>query len=74
MTRSEQIITDINKNLFFREFTFHENKFTGQEGHLELADNILWLDDLFFIIQIKERNPADIKTADEENRWLRIQY
>jgi hypothetical protein len=71
MTRSEQIITEINKNLFFKEFTFHKNTFKGQEGHLELADNILWLDDLFFIIQIKERNSTDIKTVDEENKWFK---
>ena len=67
MTNSESIISQINSNVFFKEFTFSKNDFkelnTNQK--LEFADNVVWLDTLFFIYQIKEREPnsknSDIK-------------
>lgn len=67
---SEQLVTQISANVFFREFTFNKNQFKTQAGELELADNVLWLDDLLFIIQVKERNRDDVKTSVEENKWL----
>lgn len=55
-TNSENIISEINSNVFFKEFSFNKNDFkdaiTNQE--LEFADNIVWLDDILFIYQIKE--------------------
>ena len=54
MTNSESIISQINSNVFFKEFTFSKNDFkelnTNQK--LEFADNVVWLDTLFFIYQI----------------------
>ncbi len=67
---SERIVTSISSNVFFKEFTFDKTQFKSKEGELELADNVLWLDDLLCIIQVKERNPKEVKTAIEENQWF----
>ena len=66
---SEQIITTINLNMFYREFTFDKNDFRASDGNkVELADNVIWLDDLLILIQIKERNHADAKT--DQVKWF----
>ncbi|MCT4580110.1 MAG: hypothetical protein N4A35_01725 [Flavobacteriales bacterium] len=66
MTNSEAYIAELNSNFFFKEFTFSSNKFKidekGQE--LELADNVVWLDDLLLITQIKERNKSSDSNAE----------
>lgn len=63
-TESENLITSINTNIFFSEFTFDKNEFyPTKSDKKELADNVLWLDDLLFIIQIKERNSTKSKTS-----------
>lgn len=56
-TKSEDIVSQINLNVFFKEFTFSKNDFKDLDTNqqLEFADNVVWLDDLFFIYQIKER-------------------
>jgi len=58
MTESEAYIAELNSNFFFKEFTFSSNTFKIDENgkELELADNVVWLDDLLMITQIKERN------------------
>lgn len=54
---SERIITQINWNVFFKEFTFDKNDFiVADNNKVELADNVLCIDDLLIIIQIKERD------------------
>lgn len=54
---SEKIITQINQNVFFKEFTFDKNDFiVANNNKVELADNVLWIDDLLIIIQIKEKD------------------
>lgn len=70
-TESEDITSKINSHLFFSEFTFDENDFYPSDGKKELADNVLWLDDLLIIIQIKERNRKDVKTKTDENNWFK---
>lgn len=71
-TKSENIVTRVNSNIFYKEFTFDKNNFVSDDGDTkELADNILWLDDLLFIIQIKERNPGDVKSKEDENNWFK---
>lgn len=68
-TKSELMVAEINTNIFYKEFTFDKNEFCINKGQTkELADNIVLLDDLFFIIQIKERNVNDIKTSMEEDK------
>lgn len=60
MTESEKYISELNSNFFFKEFTYSTTKFKfdkkGQE--LELADNVVWLDDFLLIFQIKERDDS----------------
>lgn len=64
---SEDLVDQVNQNVFFKEFTFSQNEFKVAKLKLELADHVVWLDDLFFIFQIKDRNPTD-----EENgaKWF----
>jgi hypothetical protein len=69
-TQSENIVTKISSNVFYKEFTFDKNDFYPEDGQKELADNVLWLDNLLFIIQVKERNPNEIKSEAEENKWF----
>jgi len=67
-TESEEIIRRINNNVFFEEFTFSKNNFiTPQRLQLELADNVVWIDDYVFIYQIKERDESG--TSSEET-WF----
>lgn len=70
MTESELYIAKLNSNVFFKEFTYSSTKFKidekGQE--LELADNVVWLDDLLQITQIKERNKSG--DSNDEN-WFK---
>ena len=49
-TNSENIISIINSNVFFKEFTFSKNDFKelDTKQNLEFADNVVWLDDIFF--------------------------
>ena len=70
-TQSENIVTLISSNVFYKEFTFDKNDFYPEDGKKELADNVLWLDDLLFIIQVKERNPIEVKSEEEENKWFK---
>jgi hypothetical protein len=56
--------------VFYKEFTFDKNDFYPEDGKKELADTVLWLGDLLFIIQVKERNPNEIKSEAEENDWF----
>jgi hypothetical protein len=65
---TENIISQINMNVFFREFTFSKNNFVELDSNqkLEFADNVVWLDDIFFIYQIKDRALSD---SDDE-KWF----
>lgn len=64
---TENVVAEINMNVFFREFTFCKNDFKNLESNqqVEFADNVVWLDDIFFVYQIKDRtsneNENDIK-------------
>ena len=69
-TESEDLVTRISSNVFYKEFTFHKNNFITPHGQKELADNVLWIDDLLFLIQVKERNASEVKTTVEENKWF----
>lgn len=69
-TISEKIVTNINKSVFFSEFTFDKNDFYPQDGKKELADNILWIDDILIVIQIKERDTEKATTLNIDN-WFR---
>lgn len=68
-TKSESIIAQINKGVFFKEFTFSKTDFKALDSNqeLEFADNVVWLDDLFFIFQIKERE----KNSNDDEKWFK---
>ena len=68
----ENIIAQLNEHFFFREFTYSKNTFrpTPKE-EVELADSILWLDDVVVAFQLKERNFVDATTAEKEYRWFK---
>jgi len=68
-TKSENIIAQINKGVFFKEFTFSKTDFKALDSNqeLEFADNVVWLDDLFFIFQIKERE----KNSNDDEKWFK---
>jgi hypothetical protein len=67
-TNSENIISGINSSTFFKEFTYSKNDFKALDSNqeLEFADNVVWLDDLFFIYQIKEREQG----AVDDKKWF----
>lgn len=69
ITNSENIISQINSNIFFKEFTFSKNDFKELDTNqkLEFADNVVWLDTLFFIYQIKEREP---NSKNSDVKWF----
>ena len=66
--QTENIVSNINVNVFFREFTFSNNNFIELNSNqkLEFADNVVWLDDIFFIYQIKDKAISD----SDENKWF----
>lgn len=70
-TDSENIVAKISSNVFYKEFTFDKNDFYPEDGKKELADTVLWLDDLLFVIQVKERKTSEVKSATEENKWFK---
>lgn len=69
MDNTEDYISSINSNFFFKEFTFSKNKFKTPDGkdELELADNFVWLDEYLFIIQIKDRNKTE---GSSDIKWF----
>ncbi len=71
MTESEQYITKLNSNVFFREFSFSRNKFFPKpKEELEFADHVIWIDDLLIIFQEKERNISNATDSASEEKWF----
>lgn len=59
----DDLVQGTNSYIYFREFSFNINNFIPQDYHeLELADNIVQLDDILIIFQLKERNPSAKKS------------
>ncbi|MBU4268490.1 MAG: hypothetical protein KJ808_06540 [Acidobacteria bacterium] len=68
---SENLVAQINSNIFFQEFTFQKNEFYPPDTKIELqlADNVVWIDDLLFIFQIKDRNKDSLCDSSSESKW-----
>ena len=67
----ESFIAEVNSLAFWKEFTFAQNRFSPTpRGELELADNIVWLEDFALIIQLKERTEPS-GDSETERRWFR---
>jgi len=69
MTPSEQLVEAFGANIFFREFSFSKTRFSTDDGNeVELADHVVWIDDLLMIFQIKERTGG---SANDEGWYKR---
>jgi hypothetical protein len=67
----EDAVGQLNSDYFFREFTFSSNTFKPNPNtELELADKVVWLDDLLILFQLKERNAPPTSTPDNERSWF----
>jgi hypothetical protein len=67
----EEYIAHFNGVTFWKEFTFAQNKFAPQPGkELELADNLVWLGEYAFILQLKHRED-ETEDPDVERSWFR---
>jgi len=67
----EENIAALNKNIFFREFSFSKNKFKPNPNEeLELADHIIWIDKLLIAYQLKEREDGDQGSIESEQNWF----
>lgn len=61
----------LNEWHFFREFTYSQTTFQPAPGQeVELADNLIWLGDLLFAYQLKEREAEPGANAETEKRWF----
>lgn len=71
MTASERLLTNINNSIFFKEFTYSENQIFQEGGDTkELADNIVWLDDLLLVYQVKGREAQHVTDTQSEEKWF----
>jgi len=69
MTPSEQLVEELSANVFLREFSFSKTRFkTQDQTEVELADHVVWIDDLLMVFQIKERCGG---TANDEDWYKR---
>jgi len=67
----EEFLSELNEFYFFKEFTYTKNLFRTKDGReVEVADNILAIDDLYIAFQLKQRNEAAETTAEKENNWF----
>lgn len=66
----EQYIAHLNSLVFWREFTFAENDFSPEPGRaLELADNLVWLGERAYVLQLKQRERSS-GDPTMEARWF----
>lgn len=68
----EDIVADGNSNFFFKEFTYSSSLFKLASGNeVELCDGAVWIDNLLFLYQLKQRNPeADTEVPAAEKKWF----
>lgn len=66
----EEEISSLNQAYFFKEFTYSQTTFIPQsQTELELADNLVWLEDSLIVFQVKERATQDDVIPEREERW-----
>ncbi len=61
----ESEISTLNSFYFLKEFTYAKNQFTVPAGEYELADNIISLDDIMIVYQLKERGSSGTRTPEQ---------
>lgn len=68
----EQDINKLNEYFFFKEFTYSDNKFKKPDGQeVEIADSIIYLDQLAFVFQLKERVSPPNRSPESETKWFK---
>ena len=66
----EEFTARLNSSMFWQEFTFSQTKFSPRpRQEVELADGIVQIGDLLYILQLKERIKETSDAAIEE-RWF----
>ena len=69
----QEKISKLNKHFFYKEFTFSNTNFKPTPSdEFELADNIIWLDDMLVIFQLKERFAPNNHDSDSERKWFNL--
>lgn len=64
-------MSKLNEFYFFKEFTYSSTLFKRKDGQeIEVADNVLIIDDLYIVYQLKERFEPENTTADKEIKWF----
>ena len=67
----EDQLANLNQWHFFREFTYSRATFRPEPSReLELADAIIWIADLLFVYQLKERHASVSTTPEAEQKWF----
>lgn len=66
--QTEDIVNSINQNVFFSEFTFSKNDFVVQNNKFEFSDHLVWLDDLCFVFQVKDRQANE---SGDDVKWFK---
>ena len=65
----DDFVAELNSHRFMKEFSFRKNTFLkAGVGTLEVADHIVWLSDLLFVFQLKERQGRSSKIATWINK------
>ncbi len=65
-------IASLNEHFFFKEFTYSTNTFRPNPStELELADCIIWLDDMLVLFQLKERENIGDTSPEREAKWFK---
>ncbi|MCE2745969.1 MAG: hypothetical protein LW710_08685 [Burkholderiales bacterium] len=66
------ILADLNEWHFFQEFVYSKNTFrpASPQTEVELADNVLWLGNILFAFQLKEREATPNTTDAIERKWF----
>ena len=71
MITLEEYLSELNSNVFYREFSFARNKFSpAPKSEFEFADNVVWLNDLLVAFQLKERNISHDTNPAKEEKWF----
>jgi hypothetical protein len=64
-------MSKLNEFYFFKEFTYSSTLFKRNDGQeIEVADNVLIIDDLYIVYQLKERVEPKNTTVDKEIKWF----
>lgn len=67
----EEEISRLSAHFFFQEFSYSKNTFRPTPAdEVELADHIVWLDDVIVAFQLKERQVEGCTTPEREAQWF----